>query len=350
MNVMDGHDDKNGAQDSAGFVKGGIFSTPDLTIETENIPEATISDRANNKSRISAAFAQTDATQQNQALLEGRQNSFASTATGDIKVGGAKKKNKMPLLIIAAIAVVAVIGGAMAILMGGGGKKFVTIGDAKTKFINYATYILFDDTLDVLDGEFERNHSYELSRQVSKESLDFAFWEKATDLLENAISDYDSISNKNNTAVSLLQSYRTDYMYLKSYLTLGDISVDTLLERFLNDGEEAAKQYVSSFYGGLISDYADLGDDVVSERIVQYRSYIDALSIYSRNGCIDDGKIIESCVDSIGLNQDLEDATSAYIGAELLGDQHLHNLVQGLESRCWLIADQLDKKEDEANE
>lgn len=114
---MNGHEnDANGATPSAddGASGGGIFSTPDLTIESENIPanvggapvidETAGTPSSDNSSRIASAFANTDATSQLQdvnAIMQSRSNMTTSTATGDIKLApSTKPKSKAPLIII----------------------------------------------------------------------------------------------------------------------------------------------------------------------------------------------------------------------------------------------------------
>lgn len=100
----------------ASDASGGIFSTPDLTIETENIPanvggapviDETAADP--NASRIASAFANTDAMSQSQDVAAAMQ--ARSTATGDIKLApSVKPKSKAPLIIIALLAAVTATG------------------------------------------------------------------------------------------------------------------------------------------------------------------------------------------------------------------------------------------------
>lgn len=133
----------------------GIFSSSDLSVNSENLEEIKPELSDENKSRIASAFAQTDATQKHDQLADQMaeqnavsgtvlpagsfgNNSTTSTATGDIHIPGAKKKSKLPL-VLAALALIVVIGGVVAWLVLGrknsnGGE---TIQELYANFMDY---------------------------------------------------------------------------------------------------------------------------------------------------------------------------------------------------------------------
>ena len=101
---------------SDGDAGGGIFSTPELTVNTENaaVEGTELSDE--NKSRIAAAFQSTDATQKQQEAQAMNAAALAasdipSTATGDIKLQGEKKRRKKWPVVVLLVLLLALIGG-----------------------------------------------------------------------------------------------------------------------------------------------------------------------------------------------------------------------------------------------
>ncbi len=139
----------------------GIFSSGDLAVNSENLEEIKPQLSEENKSRIASAFAQTDATQKRDQLSDQMadqdaisgtvlpagagfgSNTTASSATGDIRIPGAKKKSKAPLLILAALAAIAVVaGGVWWVMRNNNGKE--EFGGTVIGAVN--TTIIFDQT------------------------------------------------------------------------------------------------------------------------------------------------------------------------------------------------------------
>lgn len=152
---MESEGNKDSGNDSPTEQKG-IFSSPELSVNSENLEEIKPELSEENKSRIASAFAQTDATQKHDQLSEQMaeqdamsgtvipadgigNNSTTSTATGDIRIPGAKKKSKW-LLVLAGLALLAVIGGAVAWLVLG--RKDSSGGETiQELYANFMSYI-----------------------------------------------------------------------------------------------------------------------------------------------------------------------------------------------------------------
>lgn len=88
--------DKQKSAENSASPRPGIFSTPDLTVDTEKLAQA-VPSADSNKSRIASVFANTDATRQAQ------QSTITSAPLeGDIVLNGApKKRSKVPIIVLA---------------------------------------------------------------------------------------------------------------------------------------------------------------------------------------------------------------------------------------------------------
>ena len=143
----------------------GIYSTPDLTVNPENIvlTGEVVSD--SNQERIAAAFTQTGASNRARAIARANQTfrasvPFPSTITGDIQLQpSTQRKRKLPLVMIAAVAILAVIGGVVyAVVRGNIGKSSpipaATVETAKEQFDQFATYMLYGESSNELSGNY----------------------------------------------------------------------------------------------------------------------------------------------------------------------------------------------------
>lgn len=142
------------AQSAEPAAPQGIFSSGDLAVNSENLEEIKPQLSDENKSRIASAFAQTDATQKRDQLSDQMadqdaisgtvlpagasfgSNATASSATGDIRIPGAKKKSKFPLLALAAVVVIAVVAGGVWWAMKGE-KNDETLQSLYASFMDY---------------------------------------------------------------------------------------------------------------------------------------------------------------------------------------------------------------------
>lgn len=144
----------------------GIFSSGELAVNSENLDAIKPELSEENKSRIASAFGKTDATRKHEQLSEqmaeqdaisgtvlpagsfgggaGRasSNTTASTATGDIRLPGRKKKSKLPLLALAVVVVLAVVAGVW--WMGRNNNSQNEVGPNAIGVVN--TDIIFDQT------------------------------------------------------------------------------------------------------------------------------------------------------------------------------------------------------------
>lgn len=156
---------------------GAIFSDPNLTIEKDAIPEefggadagdvadapATTAAASDDASRVAAAFASTDASQNKSLIPSGANAVTQSTATGDIKLGKTprRKRSKIPLIIIG-IGVVAIIAIVVILLVA---QKGEVAGDPQSNFEAYYKLVVegpSDDSASTDEEEGENEESDEI--------------------------------------------------------------------------------------------------------------------------------------------------------------------------------------------
>lgn len=328
----------------------GIYSTPDLTVNPENIvlTGEVVSD--SNQERIAAAFTQTGASNRARAIARANQNfrasvPFPSTATGDLNLQPiTKKKSRLPLILLATFAVIAVIGGVVFVAVSGSGKDggeepAVSVEAAREQFNRFANYILYGEPSSVLTGSYTRGKSYELDVQAENAEYDSEFWNTALNLLNNTVNIYESLGDAaNSSLLSFLKSYQQDFLFLNQYVSLKDLTVDALFETYIERGAEGTKNYISDYYyelGELESGYSE---SFAAKLILRDSLFINGVKYYDTAGCLADGQLNDECMDNLVLGEaafdlfsDLNDARQSVISEG-------EDIVRNLEQSCWTIS------------
>lgn len=201
IKLMDGHD--NGADGTAnnldksntGGASGGIFSTPDLTVNTENLPQnqpakpASAAPRFNfgrranrgntsaeSSERVASAFAQTDASQQaerlSDAMLESANATTRSTATGDIQLDVPKKKKRWPWAVGAGVVVVAVVGIVAWFMLIANSSQDIADDRLKKSFNEFANFLLYAQESDNdIEGLYQYGDEYAIGNMTNSEEI-----------------------------------------------------------------------------------------------------------------------------------------------------------------------------------
>lgn len=311
----------------------GIFSSPDLSVNSENLGEIKPELSNENKSRIASAFAQTDATQKQDQLSEQMAdqdaisgtvipatNSTTSTATGDIKLSGAKKKSKLPL-VFAALVLFAVIGGvAVWLVLGrkdGGSTQPVT---AKEAFSAYEDYL--------------KNGPENLRSNQERGDNDEYFLFGVTN--SNIISE----SELSSYLKELTARYNTFSSMLGSMESLGGVNLDQysrmltlfvksaslrelrqgLLDRYLDNGPNSAYNYISEVVPKQPDNEEYYAMKKISSALEAYlNDELNLVELYQDIGCIDNHTINTACGDEEGYTN------SAFmeLRAEQAGEQEV---------------------------
>ena len=272
---------------------GGIFSTPELTVDSENVPDPNvISD--DDKSRVATVFQKTDASARRHAIAEEMNEAalaaadIPSTATGDIKLPGGKKKHKKaPLIIILALMVLAVGGGFFAAWqmgwIGGGEAHHET---ALQAFATYKDYLI--------DGPSK-------SEDTNEESAWFLFTIPESELsleqkkeyfteLEKRFSDFEARSSEK--LGERLGNYKELFRLAIIQPSL-EIYASNLADEYIKGGSEAAYNYIQN------SASSDSQLPMSKPLLSALETYLDAsltvLEIYETAGCIHDNVIDFGC-------------------------------------------------------
>lgn len=369
---MNGHEnDANGANSSAdnGAANGGIFSTPDLTIETQNIPanvggapviDETATPADSNSSRIASAFANTDATAQSQDValaMQNRSNSTSSTATGDIKLTpSAKPKSKAPLIIVALLVLVGVGALVWAAATGklgfGGGAsdetETVTLAEVQKAYNQYATYVLFGESKDVLEGEWKAGQIYKVSEILNSSSDATEYWENSIRLINSAIEKYKQLPDIKKRLLDKIENQKQYLVFFRLAQVNDDFSETMITNYFLKNGYSESLEYIKSINtqleGLLDTSFASTIREV-QDTLPIMQTLVEQLSNF---GCNAETFTDESCIDSLSDEQysvyaDILDQIEAR-EYTLIGKMRV--LSRDMTSACWSIKTQISNSEE----
>lgn len=339
----EGQDNANKASGGSAAGAQGIFSTPELTVDTEKIAQ---NNTNNEKKRVASIFANTDAGQRSQKLNNAMGVSSQPITEDLVIQNEPKKKSKLPIILVVVV-LIAVVGGLVGwiVMRNGGGQATVTnatIEEARQKFDEFATYILFGKSENNLSGEYDSSTTYELSRQASSSNYDADFWNKASASLETAVTTYNSVKDKQDTSLlSYLQNYQKDLEFLKLYTELDDVSEEQLYRSYSQSGTDTAKEYVDNFYNKYLTDeMSALGRSILEHRQQQFKYYVDVLDAYNAQGClVDQGKLNDDCMLQKNDLSTAEQAISYMDNARLEAHNSTQLLTRNLIRDCWTISE-----------
>lgn len=295
----------------------GIFSSPDLTVDTGKIAQ-TSSDNSRDKSRVTSFFASTDASQRAQQLNNAMNVSEAEQA-GDVVVdnGTPKKNSKLPI-IMAIIVLVAVVVG----LVGYAATKITepredgeTSEEAKTPlelFQSYADYAKNGPQTDGSDNN-QADERWYIDDLYSEEASAVAIDEYVTELKTR----YDSFLGKNDRE-DLAEGLVAHQQLLDTvviYYSLDKIN-NELANIYMNDGDSVAQKYIKDLTP-LASNQDEESTGVLGLAQGLEYDYLNArlnvLRYYKAGGCIKNAELDDECIlnlDSIQLQQEEQYAAS----------------------------------------
>lgn len=310
---------KDSINNTKSFAKGSIFSTQDLTVNTENLPpQITDAEKPagwDNQARISSVFGQTDKTHGMDNVAFPRSGRFQGGVTEDITLPRtARKRSKLLLLLICAVLVVAVGTRALFLLRGAGGDGATSAG------LSDATK-LYQNLIVAGSANVEDDAAASLDNQ------DWFFLSLLdSDLPVNEQKQYINTLNSSFETVRAsigddkLSDFMQTYSMLFSQIMVGvsvDIYIAELDVAYAQGGAEFAQQYATS----LIKTSPLYSEDIVIAREISANvetaliSELAMLKIYESQGCFKDDGIILACRQVTNSNQEYSAALERQIKA-----------------------------------
>lgn len=328
--------DESGRKDAEGdspVEQQGIFSSPDLAVNSENLEEIKPELSEDNKSRIASAFAMTDATQRHDQISEQMEeqgavsgtvipanNSTTSTATGDIKIPGAKKRSKLPL-ILTALVVFVIAGGIIAAALL---RKPIQEGPQTPaqSFASYKNLVINgpsnpeDDKNNATTGDGWFLFTVGENGMSADERIQYL-----TDVSSHFSEFLTTINTSDHVSDNLekaIETYAQIVTLVIDGKNLGGLSAQ-LLKKYLDEGASSARTYIDGLAAQLTSLVTSFSTQSVANGIIRYLdNHFYAIEIYQQNGCIVDGEIdYLSCELGVSTtNNTLNQILSARLSAE----------------------------------
>lgn len=228
--------------------------------------------------------------------------------------------------------------------MGGDGATSASetsLEEAQRAFARYANYLLYGEERDTLDGEFEVGKTYELDRQLADKNPDSEYWNKASGLLNTAVTSYDRFPEKKESVVAWLKTEKMNFDFLNAYRLVEEPGWSTLLAVSDPFDADAARAYVAGLYRTEVNDQeSSLASIYSMYKIQQYNADISIMEIYDRNGCINDTTISSECVAAITAQDDSETISAALTVSNAMpveAAKVLQQWIDQIERDCWKI-------------
>ncbi len=265
--------------------EGGIFSSSDTRIETENLPEAQGIVQQAPMSSITPALR------------------TESTVTGDLKLGGTAKKKKWPLVVLV-VAVTVVVGVGVWALISNQEEDTRTASKVKTALNQFSNYYLYGtDSTEAVQGNYDSNRVYKAD--TAMEERDIEFFNKAREYYDSFIQVYeqDIRANQGASESENLDDYLNgnvsnftgmfDFIY--RFAMTPALTSEEVFGMFNNTSFESAQQLVNNYYSNLLETTYEPGSRYVKERIIYDLAQVDQYHIYKDNNCLDGENIKNDC-------------------------------------------------------
>lgn len=279
-----------------------------------------------------------------------------NTDTGDIilNTGSPKpKQNKRPFIIggIILAVFVAVCVGVLAIVPKTPDTKNSSTNNlAEIEFNRFATYLLYGTSSDTLSGEYESDKTYELDLQLENPEHNSDYWNKSSELLNQAIQSAENDTSITRYLVRSLRNYQEYFNFISLYDEIGRFDEERLLSSYLSGGANLADSLISNFYNKFDGQDFNIAKTYVDSRKVQYEETVKLYAIYGELGCVRNGNIDESActhAPSADMLKKFEELSSAISKAAMTANKSLQNSITYLKSRCWELSAWLQDPVDE---
>lgn len=294
-------------------------------MNSDNLEEIKPELSEDNKSRIASAFAQTDATQKSDQLSDQMadqdaisgtvlpaasangfgSNSTTSSATGDIKIPGMKKKSKAPLILAAVVLLIAGIGaGAYSIVQNLGGSE--PSADPTTLFAKYRELVV--DGTEQLRTKLSESVSndgspswffFKINQSIFTNSEREQYLKEVSEKytnFEDAVAKCPAQTNETNSLEILMTNYEPLLTLMIQTLSINALKQE-VLSHYTEGGESAAYNYIVTT--APTDDSNDTSQSMRNSLKAILRSYLDAelnlIQVYDTWGCVSGNSLDLTC-------------------------------------------------------
>lgn len=290
---MNNGDGKNTNNDSDNSAPQGIFSTPELTVDTKKITPAQNS--TNSKARVASFFANTDTSKQAEQV-QNAMTTPANYATEDLVInnGGKKKRSFLPI-VIAVVAILAVVGGVTAYFLVSNNTSQNSTGTTsrlslKDAYNSYLNFLLFEKE-SINDIEFNE----EMILQLSSGAIANRIIETTNKelYLKQLADKYTALENKYEEETSqVIDESLYDYFCL--YTSLPMLGENRVVSLYASQGKDYVSQIISEYYNpeqynGFIKTYIE-AQKIIAE------SNLEIAEKAASFGCINNNELQADCI------------------------------------------------------
>lgn len=289
---MDGHDnDTNSGANSSDSAQGGIFSTPDLTVNAENVAQPT--QGGDERKRVASIFANTDTGRQAQRLNDAMEAQTAPVTEDLIINNGPKKKRKWGVVVLVVMALVAVVGVVSLVLLSNNltGQSQQSPATPLAAFEDYRQFLIDGSSGEnAIDGDwliFYFGDSGMNNQDMNKYAN--SVLEKFQSFLKT--SDANKINLTTNIA---------NYSYLLNlFIRTGNLKnlKQDLLEHFVDGGATSAYEYITMVSSPPQSSEKGSPAVIVNDMLKKYlEAELSLVEQYDGWKCIDGYSVSLECV------------------------------------------------------
>lgn len=285
-------DDENKSSNDSGAPQG-IFSTPELTVDTEKVNQASAASEEKARSRVASIFANTETGKQAQKLNDAM-GVNSQPVDGDIVIDNRdrKKRSKVPLVLALVVFILAGVGLLLFFLMSSK-KDNSQPQNAEQAFSLYQE--LIEKGTENLSAELATEEWFIF--QINDLPLTNSERSEYLDKVNESLSAYIDLAGKAQSSdiVEASKHYQTIFNLLLSVVDINYLS-NQLLNNFVQNGANAATLYINDVAPDIVNDMGFYASEVSIGARRYLLAQLSMIEIYSRYNCIINGSLDGSCV------------------------------------------------------